>query len=175
MTQPGESTLDRQTITLGRAVKALALALALATASPVLLLPAQAAPPAVEEFDVVFPETSCGGEALTAQLHVRFTDKEQPDGTVHHFIDLHGTISDDRTGEHVTLRAARRFFDGPDDQSRFAGLQSRFAQPGAGVLHLNAGWSAGALTAPMAEWAARGRWDGLDDVLPPSVCTALGR
>jgi hypothetical protein len=172
MTPPGEATSPaRRSNTLLR----LLTVLALTTLGLLLMPPAQAAPPVVEEFDVVFPEPSCGGEPLTARLNVRFTDKARPDGTVHHFIDLRGTISDDETGEIVTLRAARRFLDGPDDQSRFAGLQSRFSHPGGGVLHLNAGWSAGALTAPMAEWATHGRWDGLNDVLPPSVCTALGR
>lgn len=139
-------------------------------------LPASAAPPSAESFDVAFGDASCTNVAasVVSRLHVRFMDKEQPDGTVHHWIDIVGTITNEETGEYVRLRATRRFFDNaPDDQARFAGLQSTFSAPRHGVLQLNAGWARGALSESVATYATRGRWDGIAEGLPPSVCAVL--
>ena len=135
-----------------------------------------ATPPSVEAFDVSFPETSCTNvtDDIIARLSVRFTDNRQPDGTVHHWIDLSGTITNEVTGDQVRLRATRRFFDNePDDQSRFAGLQSRFSAHRHGVLQLNAGWASGALSESVVDYATRGRWDGIEAALPTSVCRVL--
>ena len=150
----------------------------LATSASSLVGPASAGPPVVEEFEVAFPELGCPDvpEPLLASLQIRITDNEQPDGTVHHGLDITGTITNVTSGDSVRLHATRRFFDDPAaDQTRFAGLQNRFSAPGHGVLHLNAGWAAGALSESMVDHALRGRWDGLDaSGLPPSVCEVLG-
>lgn len=138
--------------------------------------PAAAEPPRVESFDVVFEDGSCANveDVVVARLHVRFSDKEQPDGTLHHWLDLAGTITNDASGDYVRFRATRRFFDDePDDQTRFAGLQSAFSAPGRGMLQLNAGWASGALSESIATYTTRGRWDGIAAGLPGSVCAVL--
>ena len=149
-----------------------AVASSMLVASP----PAAATPRTVQSFDVAFGDASCAAVAdrVVARLSVRFTDKEQPDGSVHHWIDLAGTITNETTGDQVRLRATRRFFDDEaDDQTRFSGLQSRFSAPGHGVLQLNAGWASGALSESIADYTTRGRWDGIESALPSSVCEVL--
>jgi hypothetical protein len=128
----------------------------------------EAAPPLVEGFDVEFVDGSCGpGLDAVANLHVQFTDKLLPDGSVHHWIELSGTLTNENAGRFVTLHAARRFTDSAaGDLSIFRGLQGQFAAPGVGVLMHNSGWSDGALD--------RGRWDGEPAyALPPAVCSYL--
>ena len=150
----------------------------LATSASTLVGSASAGPPVVEQFEVTFPESGCPDvrDPLLARLQIRITDQQQPDGTVHHGLDITGTITNVTSGDSVRLHATRRFFDNPTaDRTRFAGLQNRFSAPGHGVLHLNAGWAAGALSESMVDYALRGRWDGLDvSGLPPSVCEVLG-
>ena len=126
----------------------------------------EATPPMVEGFDVEFVDGSCGpGLDAVANLHVQFTDKLLPDGSVHHWLDLSGTIANADTV--VTLHATRRFTDSPaGDSSIFRGLQGQFSARGAGVLIHNSGWSDDMLT--------RGRWDMTPtDELPPPVCDYL--
>ena len=128
----------------------------------------QAAPPLVDGFDVEFVDPSCGpGLDAVVNLHVQFTDKLLPDGSVHHWLDLSGTLVNEDNGRYVTLHAARRFTDAPSgDSSIFRGLQGQFSAPGAGVLLHNSGWSDDVI--------ARGRWDATPvDELPPAVCAYL--
>ena len=125
-----------------------------------------AAPPFVDGFDVEFIDGSCGPALdAVANLHVQFTDKLLPDGSVHHWIDLSGTLANDDTV--VTLHAARRFTDSSaGDSSIFRGLQGQFSASGAGVLIHNSGWSDGALE--------HGRWDVTPaNALPAEVCAYL--
>ena len=66
-----------------------------------------AAPPMVEGFDVEFVDGSCGpGLDAVANLHVQFTDKLLPDGSVHHWIDLSGTIANDGHRCHIARHSA---------------------------------------------------------------------
>lgn len=127
-----------------------------------------AAPPAVDGFDVAFVDDSCGPgmDAMTA-LHVQFSDNVLPDGSSHHWIDLTGTITNDANGNIVNIHAARRFTDSATgDSSIFRGLLGQFSAAGAGVLAHVSGWSDGAVT--------QGRWDGTpSNALPAQVCTYL--
>jgi hypothetical protein len=128
---------------------------------------AVAEPPAVDAFDVAFVDATCG-EGLDADthLHVRFTDNVLPDGSLHHWLDLRGTLANDANGRVVTVHAARRFTDATDGSSVFRGLQADFSGPGAGVLAHNSGWSDGVID--------RGRWDlAPTDSLPAAVCSYL--
>lgn len=127
-----------------------------------------AAPPAVDGFDVAFVDGSCGeGLDAMAALHVQFTDNLMPDGSVHHWIDLRGTITNEGAGRLVTLHAVRRFTDSSTgESSNFRGLQGQFSAAGAGVLTHTSGWSDGSI--------AHGRWDHMPaSALPPEVCTYL--
>jgi len=127
-----------------------------------------AASPAVEAFDVAFVDSSCGeGLDAAASLHVQFTDNLMPDGSVHHWIDLSGTLANESAGRVVTLHAARRFTDSPTGESSiFRGLQGQFAAAGGGVLIHNSGWSDGSVV--------NGRWDHTPtSALPPEVCAYL--
>ena len=127
-----------------------------------------AAPPLVDAFDVAFVDSSCGdGLDAEAQLHVQFTDKLLPDGSVHHWLDLSGTLTNPDNGRFVTLHAARRFTDSPTgDSSTFRGLQGQFAAPGVGPLVHNSGWSDDVISL--------GRWDMTPtNELAPSVCDYL--
>jgi hypothetical protein len=49
---------------------------------------------------------------------VQFTDNLMPDGSVHHWLDLSGTIANDGAGRVVTVHAARRFTDSASGESR---------------------------------------------------------
>ena len=154
------------TRTTARTIGAIAVLSALAP----LLSPgtSNAAPPAVDGFDVAFVDDSCGPgmDAMTA-LHIQFTDNMLPDGSIHHWIDLSGTITNDADGRTVTIHAARRFTDSATGESSiFRGLLGQFSAAGAGVLTHDSGWSDGALI--------HGRWDGTpSNALPTSVCTYL--
>ncbi len=135
-----------------------------------------AAPPEVEKFSVSFPDTCTGStDELRTDLMIRRTVKTLPDGTVHYFLDINGTLTNLETGTVVRIHAARRFTDdAANDRSRFSGLQVRFSAGGTGVLHLNAGRAAGPLSVPLSEWTDfDGRWDGLAGGLAPSVCEVL--
>ena len=127
-----------------------------------------AAPPAVDGFDVTFVDDSCGPglNGMTA-LHVRFTDDVMPDGSIHHWLDLSGTITNEAAGSVVTVHAARRFTDSATGEtSIFRGLLGQFSAAGVGVLVHAGGWSDGAITL--------GRWDGTPtNALPPQVCSYL--
>ena len=117
---------------------------------------------------MAFVDGSCGdGLDAAAALHVQFTDNVMPDGSVHHWIDLRGTIANESAGRVVTLRAARRFTDSATGESSiFRGLQGQFSAPGAGVLVHNSGWSDGSIV--------HGRWDRTPtSAVPPEVCTYL--
>jgi hypothetical protein len=130
--------------------------------------PSSAAPPAVDGFDVAFVDGSCGeGLDAMAALHVQFTDAVMPDGSVHHWIDLRGTIANEGAGRVVTLHAARRFTDSSTgESSTFRGLQGQFSAAGAGVLTHTSGWSDGSLV--------HGRWDHTPaSALPLEVCAHL--
>ena len=128
-----------------------------------------ASPPAVEAFDVEFVDGSCGpGLDASVSLHVQFTDKLLPDGSVHHWLDLRGTLVNEADGTTVTLHAARRFTDAPTgDSSIFRGLQAQFsAVGGGGVLAHTSGWS--------DDVVFLGRWDVIPtDELTPEVCDYL--
>ena len=144
------------------------LGLVAAVVGPLSAGTAAAAPPMVAAFDVEFIDGSCGPELdAVVSLHVRFTDKLLPDGSLHHWLDLSGTIANDSAGKVVSLHATRRFTDSADGQSsNFSGLQSQFSAPGVGVLTHISGWSDDMLT--------RGRWDMTPtDELPPPVCDYL--
>jgi hypothetical protein len=139
-----------------------------AVGTSVVVGTSEAAPPMAEGFDVEFVDGSCGpGLDAVTNLHVQFTDKLLPDGSVHHWIDLSGTLSNESAGRFVTLHATRRFTDSAaGDSSIFRGLQGQFAAPGVGVLLHNSGWSDGALD--------HGRWDAAPAyALPPEVCSYL--
>ena len=128
---------------------------------------ADAEPPAVEAFDVAFVDGSCG-EGLDAHttLHVQFTDKLLPDGSVHHWVDLRGVLVNQANDRYVTVLSSRRFTDAADGSSAFSGLQSTFNAPGAGVLFHTSGRS--------DEIATRGHWDAApDNALPAPVCDYL--
>ena len=127
-----------------------------------------AAPPAVETFDVSFVDSSCGeGSDAATTLHVQFTDNLMPDGSVHHWLDLSGTLTNDADGRVVTVHAARRFTDSPTGESSiFRGLQGQFSAAGVGVLVHTSGWSDDVIV--------HGRWDHTPtDELPPEVCAYL--
>jgi hypothetical protein len=134
---------------------------------------AWAAPPEVDSFSVSFSDPSCGGglEVLT-ELSLRFTDKRRPDGTLHHWIDLRGTLT---VGERVVrVHATRRYRDDEaQNTSVFSGLQGQFSAPGEGVLDHNAGRAVGPYDASIATYARTGRWDGPSDLLPAEVCDYL--
>ena len=157
---------DRNTTTTAtRAIAALAVT---ASASVLCAGTGAAAPPVVDGFDVGFVDGSCGpGLDAATVLHVRFTDQTLPDGSIHHWIDLSGTLTNEATGTSVAIRAARRFTDSATgDSSVFRGLQGQFSGSGAGVLAHNSGWSDGAL--------AHGRWDLTPSPsLPAEVCDYL--
>jgi len=129
---------------------------------------AAAAPPAVDSFDVEFVDDSCGPglDALT-NLHVQFTDKVLPDGSLHHWLDLSGTLVNPADGLTVTVHAARRFTDSQlGESSVFRGLQGQFSAAGVGVLMHTSGWS--------DDVTSHGRWDGVPtNALPASVCDYL--
>lgn len=127
-----------------------------------------AAPPAVDQFDVQFVDPSCGpGMDAATTLHVRFIDKQLPDGGVHHWLDLDGAIHNDAAGKVVTVHAARRFTDSPTgDSSTFRGLMIEFSAADGGVLFHASGFNDGALV--------HGRWDiSTADGLPSAVCEYL--
>jgi hypothetical protein len=164
----------------GRIVRKIIGTVTAATAaSGVVLLSASAAtaaPPEVVEFPVSFPDTCAGSpDQIRNDLVVRRAVKTLPDGTVHYFLDVKGTVTNVNTGSAVRVHAARRFTDdAASDASRFAGLQVRFSTGGHGVLHMNAGRASGPLSQPLSDWTGfEGRWDGLAAGLPPSVCRVL--
>lgn len=138
--------------------------------------PVAAGPPDVVEIPVSFPEFCPGStEPVINDVTIRRSVKTLPDGTVHYFLNISGTVTSIETGNVVRAYAVRRFTDDEaNDASRFAGLQVRFSTGGLGVLHLNAGRAAGPLSKPLTEWTDfDGRWDGLAGTLPTSVCEAL--
>lgn len=137
---------------------------------------ALAAPPDVTPISVTFVEHCPGStDPIVNDLEGRRTVKTMPNGDVHYFLDLHGTVTNEVTGTVVRVRAARRFTDDEaNNASTFAGLQVRFSSGGSGVLHLNAGRATGPLSEVMTQWTDfQGRWDGLAAGLPPSVCRVL--
>jgi hypothetical protein len=153
-------TTSRIAGAIGAVAAGAAIASALSTGA------AFAAPPVVDAFDVEFVDPSCGpGLDAVVALHVRFSDQLLPDGSLHHWIDLDGTVT---AGDRVvTLHAARRFTDSATgDSSIFRGLQGQFGAAGAGVLMQTSGWS--------DDVDFLGRWDGVPtDALPPAVCAYL--
>jgi hypothetical protein len=124
--------------------------------------------PAVDAFDVSFVDSSCGeGLDAATTLHVQFTDKLMPDGSLHHWLDLSGTLTNEANGRVVTVHAARRFTDSSTSGSSiFRGLQGQFSAAGGGVLVHTSGWS--------DDVVVHGRWDHTPtDELPPEVCAYL--
>jgi hypothetical protein len=138
--------------------------------------PVAAAPPDVLEFPVTFREYCPGSaEPVINELVIRRSVKTLPDGRVHYFLNVSGTVTSVETRNVVRAHGVRRFTDDEANHvTRFAGVQVRFSAGGAGVLHLNAGRAAGPLSQPMNEWTDfDGRWDGIGVGLPASVCEVL--
>ena len=157
-------------------VRTTATAASVACAALFCAQPASAAPPDVVEFPVSFPEFCPGStEPVINDVVIRRSVKALPDGTVHYFLNISGTVTSVETGNVVRAHAVRRFTDDEaNDRTRFRGVQVRFSTGRAGVLHLNAGRATGPLSEPMAAWTdLDGRWDGLFLALPASVCEAL--
>ena len=122
----------------------------------------------VDGFDVEFVDGSCGpGLDAVVNLHVRFTDKLLPDGSLHHWLDLSGTITNHSAGKvrliarhsalHRLGRRAIEHLQRPAEPVQ----RSRRRRP----THIS-GWSDDMLT--------HGRWDTTPtDELPPAVCYYL--